>query len=212
MIPGIRLSLCQKLLCKCVNDLIILSVHLDQCADLFCLLQHLVKHAVCHAEIIYHKYFKRWHTVVHGITDGVQQFTADILDCHMEGIIHGCFRCAKSVPALDGIHHSFAEILEDKVKHSGRTAAGSCSRTSKVAIRGDRSAERHRQMCMRINRPRQHQLSAGIYHLVKPLRRDVLSDLHDGFAVDRNIRQKGFACGNYSTVLYQSTHIPTPPS
>ena len=212
MIPGIRLALCQKLLCEGVDDLVVLCVYLDQCAHFFRLLQDLIEHTVGHAEVIHHEHLKRRHAVVHRIGDGVQQSAAHILDCHVEGIIHGSLRCAEGIPALDGIHHRFPEILENKVKYGGGPAAGCGSCAGEIAVGRDRSAERHRQMGMRINRTRQHQLSAGIYHLVKALRRDVLSDLRNGFSVDRNIRQKRFTCGNYSTVLYQSTHISAPPS
>ena len=58
MIPCIRLALCQKFLCKRVNDLVILGMYFDQCADFFRLLQDLIEYTVSHAEIIHHKHLE----------------------------------------------------------------------------------------------------------------------------------------------------------
>ena len=79
MIPRICLALRQEFLGKHIYHLVVFSVNLDKCSDLFCLFKHLVENSVLNAEIINHKHLKRRHTVFYSISDGINKVSAHIL-------------------------------------------------------------------------------------------------------------------------------------
>ena len=134
VIPGIGLALRQEFLCPGGDDITVLRMHLDQRIAAFRLFQHLIEHAVIHAEVIYHEHLEGGYSVCHCLRHSIQQSPGYILHCHMKPVVHCRIRRTHGVPALDSIHHGLTEILHGKVKHSGRTAAGSCPGSGKIIV------------------------------------------------------------------------------
>ena len=111
VIPRVSLALADVFFGQGIYQFVVLRVDRDQRAELLGFCEQLVEHAVLHAEVIHHEHLVGSHADIAGVLYAVQQFAVDILDADVERVIHRRVGSRESVPALEGLGHSFVEIL-----------------------------------------------------------------------------------------------------
>ena len=125
----------------------------------------------------------------------------------MERVIDRRLGSRQSVPALYRIEHRLVKILQDEIEHRCRSAARRGSRSGKVSVSRYCSAERHREVSVRVDRSREHQLVLRVDDLRAVRRLDAFR--YSGYLSVRHgdIRPVHSAGGYKRSVLYEKIHI-----
>ena len=155
-----------------------------------------------------HEELEAGHALAHHIVHVLQARARKVRDDHVETVVNRGAPFRLLPPSVERVPHARAAALDGEV-HDGRGAAeGGRPRAGFKVVAGRGAAERHVQMRVSVNAPRENVHPRGVDDARVGTARHIRPHLADPLALNQHVGLAGFLRGHNDAVLNQSVHFP----